>query len=90
MPNWRYPQFDWDDGNIDHIVDGHDVYPEEVESVFANGAHITKRGNRYIAMGRDIGGRYLYIVCEIHGQFVRVVTARPMKPAEKRTYERNR
>ena len=90
MPNWRSPEFDWDEGNIDHIVDGHDVYPEEVEAVFRNYARVVRRGNRYVAMGQDGGGRYLLIVFEMRGHRIRVVTASPMKDAERRSYERKR
>lgn len=41
MPNWTAPEFDWDDGNIDHLIDRHDVYPEEAEQVFGNNPYIT-------------------------------------------------
>lgn len=90
MPNWRYPEFDWDEGNIDHIIDRHGIYPDEIEAVFAIGAHVIRRGDRYVVMGQDGGGRYLYIICELRGRFVRAITARPMKNAERKIYERNR
>jgi len=40
MPNWRTPEFDWDDGNTEHIIGRHDVYPDEAEQVFYNGPHV--------------------------------------------------
>lgn len=89
MPNWSRPEFDWDEANEDHIL-RHAVYPEEVEQVFANGAFI-RRGKRvYYAYGQDDAGRYLFIVCQVRGERLRVATARTMSTAERRDYERHR
>jgi uncharacterized DUF497 family protein len=90
MPNWKNPNFDWDPGNIDHIIDRHDVYPEEAEQVFLNVAHIRREERFYHAYGQDDAGRYLHIVCVLRGNKVRVVSARPMNASERRSYERQR
>jgi uncharacterized DUF497 family protein len=90
MPNWTNPDFDWDAGNIDHIIDRHGVYPEEAEQVFFNGAYIRRDGPIYRVHGQDDSGRYLLVVCELRGSRARVISARPMDAAERRHYERNR
>jgi uncharacterized DUF497 family protein len=88
MPNWRFPEFDWDDGNIDHIIDGHGIYPDEVESVFYNRPLVIRQGMRFYVIGQDENGQYLFVVCEARGRYVRVVTARPADRSERRRYER--
>ncbi len=90
MRDWRNPNFEWDDGNEDHIV-RHDVYPDEAEEVFRDRTYIRREGPRYLVHGRDSSGRYLLVVCEVRGspRRVRVVTARSMTPVERRRYERH-
>ena len=90
MPNWRYPSFDWDDGNTEHILERHNVYQDEVEAVFRNNGHVYRKGNRYIAIGRDDSGQLLFIVCEIRASKVRPISARLANDAERRLYERHR
>lgn len=77
--------FDWDEGNVDHIA-RHGVGPDEVEEVFDESPRIFRgRGGRYVALGRSSVGRYLFVVFEYWGRGeARVVTARPMTQKEKR------
>lgn len=90
MPNWRNPEFDWDEGNEEHIL-RHEVDPEEAEQVFFNDPHVRRYGKLYHAYGRDDGGRYLFVVCAVRrNDRVRVVTARTMNAAERRIYDRHR
>ena len=88
MPNWRNPEFNWDMGNIDHIIERHDVYPEEAEQVFHNGAHVRREGEVYHAFGQTNGGRYLHLIFELRRGAVRVFSARDMNQAERRRYAR--
>lgn len=89
MPNWRRPAFDWDEGNIDHLLSRHDVNPEEAEQVFHNGPHVERRGKSYYVYDRDDGGRYFFLVCILRGTRLRVISARDMTDAERRIYERH-
>jgi len=90
MPDWSWPDFDWDDGNVEHIIGRHNVSPDEAEQVFHNGAYVRRDGGFYRVYGQDDDGRYLIIVCERRGPFVRVISARDMDKDERRTYDRHR
>ena len=90
MPDWSQPDFEWDEGNIQHIIDRHDVYPDEVEQVFYSGAYVIRAGDSYRVLGQDDAGRYLVIICKTRGSVVRVITARNITARERRFYERNR
>ena len=89
MPNWRFPQFDWDDGNIEHLIQRHNVFPDEVEDVFANRTIVRRVGSSYEVLGRDAGGRYLFLVCVERFGRIRVFSARDMNDSERRRYARN-
>ncbi len=90
MPDWSFPEFEWDDANVEHISERHRLFPEEVEQVFHNGAYVRREGDFYYAYGQDDGGRYLCIICVVRDQLVRVVTARAMSVRERKSYERHR
>ena len=90
MRDWSLPDFEWDDGNVDHLIERHDVYPAEAEQVFYNRAHVRRAGDYYYAYGQDDSGRYLFLVCVLRGGAVRVISARDMTASERRLYERHR
>ncbi len=90
VPDWSRPDFQWDDANEEHLVERHGVYPEEVEQVFYNGAHVRREGEFYYALGQNDAGRYLAVVAVLRGSAIRVISARPMNPRERRSYERIR
>lgn len=90
MPNWAYPEFDWDEGNIEHLIAQHDVLPEEAEQVFFNAPYIKREGDVYYVYGYNDVGRYLFLVCELRGNLVRVFSAHDMDSQERRLYERHR
>jgi uncharacterized DUF497 family protein len=58
--------------------------------VFYKGAYVRRVGNHYRVYGQDDSGRYLFIVCELRGAYVRVISARAMSRDERRLYERHR
>jgi hypothetical protein len=63
MPDWSRPDFDWDDGNALHIIAAHDVYPDEAEQVFYNGAYVRRVGKRYrVRLSHDILDRSVHSV----------------------------
>ena len=84
-------EFDWDDGNVEHIA-RHHVSPEEAEEVFRSRFHLLHtRLGRYVALGQTEEGRYLFCAFERKGPGrVRVVTARDMEPWERKLYKRKR
>jgi uncharacterized DUF497 family protein len=90
MPDWSRYGFHWNEAIVEHIVDGHGVYPEEVEEVFANRPHVVRKGDLYHAYGRTENGSYLTVICAIGAGTIRVVTARPMDRSERRLYGRHR
>jgi uncharacterized DUF497 family protein len=84
--------FEWDDGDVPHLMLGHGIEPEEAEGVFAVAPVFrkTKRGH-YAAFGRTQSGRLLVIVFEMKtGATARVITGWDMSSAERRYYRRNR
>ena len=90
MPNWKEPTFQWDDGNIEHLIDRHGVYPVEAEQVFFNNPYIKRVGDVYYVYGRDTDGRLLFLVCEDRYGKVRIFSAHEMDNQERQLYERNR
>ncbi len=88
MPNWSWPEFEWDDNNSEHIIERHNVYPEDAEQAFYNGPYVRREGKIYRVYGQDDSGRYLLIICVLRGTQVRVISARDMDKDEKRTYAR--
>lgn len=89
MPDWSQPEFEWDDGNVEHIIERHNLEPEEAEQVFYNGAYVRRDGDVYRAYGRTDDGRYLLIICVLRGALVRVISARDMDKDERRFYARH-
>jgi uncharacterized DUF497 family protein len=90
MPDWSFPDFEWDDENSDHLIARHDVYPEEAEQVFYNRAYIRRGKDVYYAMGVTNDGRYLFLVLVYRRECVRVISARTMTREERRAYDRHR
>ena len=89
MPNWRSPEFDWDDGNIDHLIERHNVYPDEIEQAFAGRIFVRRIGPHYEVFGRDDNGRYLFMLCVPRWNRIRVFSARSMTDSERSTYQRH-
>lgn len=90
MPDWSRPVFQWDEGNENHLIARHDVYPEEAEQVFRNGPHIRRVGDRHLIYGHDDAGRYLLLVCVLRGDAIRIFSGRTMTREERRLYARYR
>ena len=88
--------FDWDSGNIDKNLYGHDVEGFEAEQVFFNNpivrddpSHSIKSEKRYYALGETDHGRFLFVAFCIRDECIRVISARDMNEKERRFYERN-
>ncbi len=81
--------FEWDEGNIEHIL-RHNAIPDEVEEACVNKPHIRKTvEGRYLVYGVTDSGRYLFIVGINKGKGIfRAITARDMTEREKSLYKR--
>jgi uncharacterized DUF497 family protein len=88
----RIVEFEWDEGNSQHIVLGHGIEPAEAEEVFALNPLFrkTKRGH-YAAMGSTFDGRHLVLIFKMKSKGVaRVITGWDMDDSEKRYYSKNK
>ena len=82
----RFWNFDWDEGNIDHIA-RHGVDIDEVEQALASKPLIRKgRSDRYFPFGRTRAGRLFIVVKNLGKGWARVITARDMTNNEKRLF----
>jgi len=84
-------QFDWDDGNLDHIA-RHQVSAEEAEEALSDrrkvGVPVSEPTgeSRWGAIGSTEDGRILAVVFTKRGDKIRVVTARSANQAERGRY----
>ena len=88
----KIADFEWDEGNSQHIVLGHGIEPAEAEEVFARNPLFRKtRRGHYAAMGPTVGGRCLVLIFEMKGKRVaHVITGWDMSDSEKRYYSRHK
>ncbi len=57
-----FNSFEWDEGNIEHIL-RHNVVPDEVEEACINKPHVRRTADkRYLVYGVTYNGRYLFVV----------------------------
>ncbi len=80
--------FEWDEGNIEHIL-RHNVIPDEVEEACVNKPYVRKSADtRYLVYGITYSGRYIFIVGINKGKGIfRTITARDMTEKEKYLYK---
>lgn len=85
--------FEWDAGNSEKNWRHHEVRQTEAEQVllnrplvFAPDVEHSRAEPRYFTLGRTDSGRELAIVFTTRGKRVRVISARPMSRAERRSY----
>jgi uncharacterized DUF497 family protein len=78
----------WDDKNLDHIIEGHRIIPSEVEDVcFGRHYAITAKYDRKAIYGQAGSGRYLLIILvRLYDAIFRPITARNMTQAERRKF----
>lgn len=84
-----FKAFEWDEGNIDHILE-HNVIPDDVEETCANKPYVRRTvDKRYLVYGVTDSGRHLFVVGIHIGKGVfRTITARDMTEREKTLYKR--
>ena len=86
----------WLDKIVEKLAWKHNVLPSEVEEVLSGNCkiYLKEKGkvegeNLYNALGRTESGRYLSIFfIKKLGNRALIITARDMKPSERRRYER--
>lgn len=84
MPWWQYAEFDWDDGNVDHLIERHNISLERAEDAVRGTSSVQRIGDRYEALGEDDDGHPLFIIFERRRGMVRVISTRPMNRSEKK------
>lgn len=87
--------FDWDAGNRDKNEEKHGVTSMECEEIFFNLPHIVAKDprhsegeDRYTALGRTQGRRFLFVAFTLRDNKIRVISARPMSRKERKIYEK--
>lgn len=83
-------EFEWDEANVGHIG-RHDVSPQEVVQVFANGGtdlnyELVRGEERWTTVGHTGSLRVLIVIWTMRGELVRVVTAFDAGKAMKAEY----
>lgn len=84
--------FEWDPGNAEKNWILHGVRRQEAERVIVSQPVVaadvrhSQRETRFTALGQTDSGRLLTVVFTIRGRLVRVISARPMSRAERKTY----
>ena len=88
----KISDFEWDDGNSQHLQLGHGIEPAEAEEVFAGKPLFRRtRKEHYTAMGPTFDGRYLVVIFEMKGKGIaRVITGWDMTDSERRYYSKSR
>ena len=87
--------FDWDDGNIDH-VGAHGVTPTEAEDALLDPRRVggqaqsTPMERRRAIIGATTTGRILYVVYTVTDDTYRIMTAYDASDSQKRQYRRGR
>jgi uncharacterized DUF497 family protein len=86
--------FDWDEGNLPKILEGHNVSGAECEQIFFNHPLVTARDekhsgeeDRFYALGHTDAGRLLFVVFTIREDWVRLISARDMNRKERMVYK---
>jgi uncharacterized DUF497 family protein len=77
----------WNDWNTNHIAE-HDVEPFEAEEVGDAPYYLERKGDRYLAWGSTVDGRFLLVVYVRKPGGRYVISARDMEDREKRRLRR--
>ncbi len=87
--------YDWDDNNINHILEEHGLEPFEIEEALedpsskSQGAYNTNQEKRFALIGATEAGRILFVVYTIRENKIRPITAFDAKDNMKRRYRRD-
>jgi uncharacterized DUF497 family protein len=89
VPPWSSPEFDWDDGNVEHLIERHGIFPHRAEEVLLNTRRVRRQGDVYVALGQTDAGMRLSVIFVMRDSLIRVISAPPMSARERRRYGRN-
>ncbi|MGH2570730.1 MAG: BrnT family toxin [bacterium] len=87
--------FEWGEGNATKNWKRHRVPRSECEELFFLAPLVTVQDakhsgleRRFLALGRTVGGRRLFVALTVRRDRIRVISARPMSRRERGAYER--
>ena len=85
--------FEWDEGNLKKNWNKHSVSAEEIEEVFSSYPILFSRDDkhsqheqRYVALGRTLGLRELFVSFTVRNLRIRVISARSQSEKERKSY----
>ena len=88
-------RFDWNQGNIDKSYKKHGITPNEAEDVFLDINIAIEKDikhneveSRYIAIGKTMQEKLLFVVFTFRNNMIRVISARKVNKKERRLYEK--
>lgn len=88
-------EFEWDAGNLDKSYEKHGITPKEAEEVFVSeelyvlkDIKHSQKEERFIALGKSLSGRNLFVVFTIRKNKIRIISARKMHKKEADKYEK--
>jgi hypothetical protein len=87
-------RIEWDPNKAEGNADKHGVTFHEAATVFGDSLSVTlpdpdhsSDEERYLLLGRSAAGRLLIVAITERGYNLRIISARPMTPRERRAYE---
>lgn len=88
-------RIDWDINKAKKNLRKHAVSFEEAQTVFADSLSVTvddpdhsEHEDRLLILGQSAGGKLLVVSFTERGERIRIISARPADPRERRNYER--
>jgi uncharacterized DUF497 family protein len=89
--------FEWDSGKASRNYSKHGISFTQASSVFGDPLLVTVPDERhsvgeqrYFSLGEDASGRLLAVAHTIDEATIRIISARPATPSERRDYEESR
>lgn len=87
--------FVWDKGNIDKSYQKHGIKPDEAEEIFLDkklgvekDIKHQEKEERYIAIGKTLKGKILFVVFTFRDSKIRIISARVANKKERILYEK--
>jgi uncharacterized DUF497 family protein len=87
-------EFEWDPSKADENLRKHRVAFRDAATIFRDPLGITifdpyhsKEEDRYITIGKSLGGRLLIVAHTDRGDRIRIISARDLTSAERKAYE---
>ena len=86
-------EFEWDTGNLDKSYLKHGITPKEAEEIFVNEGSLvlpdlkhSQKEDRFIIVGQNFVGVYIFVVLTVRNNRVRIISARKMHRKEVKKY----